>query len=635
MIKHVLFAVMLITVINSLQAQNNIIGGVEININTIPWQVSLENAADNNNHFCGASIINERWLLTAAHCITLGQNNPALITVHAGASNQTNNTVGQRIACDQVFIHPQYNGATAENDIALLRLSVPLQLNANVQTVRYSTPCNTTNAMLAPGQVGALTGWGRTCNSCPISPTLRRIDIPIIDNAQAMQIQLNNNTAFTRQISGNMIPFFQNGSAAAPGDSGGPATIWDANNNPIVIGVCSWGYAPKEQNPTVYTRVRNYTQWIETTTGLVEGLNNATIAGPNEICAMEQYVVNDIMPGTTVQWQSIPAGVVSFGSPGLPQTSVTRLTTGTVTLRATLTSPCGGVRIIERTNILVGGPTTLFVTAGQNGCTDVGFSVSGGNFSNFQWTVIGGDILFNGNATSTTTVGPHVSATGTSGGVSVSATNSCGATVTGTTGYSRQFPPALLSIEPYIPYPEANCYETNAFYFLQATHYGQPPLSYEWGYRYNGGPDVILSGNSYIQQFFFMQAGTYELFVRPRNECVAGSDVVKTIQVYDQCIFGPPQPRMASTPTIKLIPNPSQGQLAVELGSATGEFSKVKGQILKLTVYDKLGGVRKVLQYKGGQSRVQADLSGLPDDVYIVEVFDGKNTIRKILLLKR
>lgn len=67
-------------------SQGNIIGGVEIDITTIPWQVSLENLANNNSHFCGGSIINERWILTAAHCVApvIGVNNAAQIMVHAG-----------------------------------------------------------------------------------------------------------------------------------------------------------------------------------------------------------------------------------------------------------------------------------------------------------------------------------------------------------------------------------------------------------------------------------------------------------------------------------------------------------------------------------------------------------------------
>jgi secreted trypsin-like serine protease len=374
-------------------SQGNIIGGVEIDITTIPWQVSLENLANNNSHFCGGSIINERWILTAAHCVApvIGVNNAAQIMVHAGATNQTNNAVGQRIQCEQIFIHPQYNATTSENDIALLRLVTPLQFNNSVQVVRYSTPCNTTEAMIAPGVVGALTGWGLTCNTCPASPTLRRVNIPVIDNGQAFNIQIANNPTNNNPITGNMLAFFQNGTGAAPGDSGGPATIWDANGNPIVIGASSWGYWPKDINPTIYTRVRNYAQWIQTTTGLVEGLENASLTGADHFCNSSQYNVVNAINGSTVVWQSSDNNIATITASGL----ATKIANGNVVFTAIVTNPCGGSRTLTK-NVRVGSYSSNDFTLTANStpnqpllwCSNItyGFSLSG-PASNYLWTV--------------------------------------------------------------------------------------------------------------------------------------------------------------------------------------------------------------------------------------------------------
>jgi secreted trypsin-like serine protease len=330
-------------------SQSNIIGGVEVDISVIPWQVSLEDIAFNNQHFCGGSILTNRWILTAAHCIRSGQSNPNLIRVHAGATDQTNNAIGQRIVCDQVIVHPQYNATTFDNDIALLHLSAPLQMNNNVRTANYSTLCNTPDALIAPGSSAAITGWGRTCNTCPVSNTLRGVIVPVISNAQAMQIQQNNNPGNTGVVTNNMLAFFQPGTAAAPGDSGGPATTLDANGNPVVIGVSSWGYFPKEANPTIYTRVRNYGVWIQS---IVQPIV-LSISGPQETACINStpnpvYSLVDangtvvtIPPGANVAWSVTPSNLAAPNPATGASTTLIRNGTGTVMLTADITYLCG------------------------------------------------------------------------------------------------------------------------------------------------------------------------------------------------------------------------------------------------------------------------------------------------------
>lgn len=44
-----------------------IVGGFRVDISQVPWQASLQLEG---SHKCGASIISDKWLLTAAHCVT-------------------------------------------------------------------------------------------------------------------------------------------------------------------------------------------------------------------------------------------------------------------------------------------------------------------------------------------------------------------------------------------------------------------------------------------------------------------------------------------------------------------------------------------------------------------------------------
>ncbi len=243
---------------------SNILGGVQIDIEDAPYQVSME---VNGNHICGGSIISDRWVLTAAHCIVMGGATNGNTTIHAGSTDQTNNSNGQVIQAQTLYVHPNYNSSTQENDIALIYLSQPLHFNHSIVPIEYANSCNTTTSDVSSGNNAFLTGWGITCNACPGATNLQGVLMPIISQTNAMALNQAYNSNYTANISNNMLPLYNIGTGAGPGDSGGPAVI-DNNGYNINIGASSWGYWPKDQLPTIYTNVRNYATWIQNTTGL-------------------------------------------------------------------------------------------------------------------------------------------------------------------------------------------------------------------------------------------------------------------------------------------------------------------------------------------------------------------------------
>ena len=275
--------------------QQRIIGGTNIDISNVPWQVSLRNIAS-NRHFCGASIISKNWVVTAAHCVQGVQANN--IRVHAGTAHQFVDNEGVFINCDRVIIHPYYNPNSFDNDIALLHLTSPLSFNSNIQPIRL----NTDEAYNAVNTIARLTGWGTTQNSVnpDLNNHLQYVDLPVISREYAISV----NSEYIR-LTSNMLPFFMEGSAAAQGDSGGPAAI-NIGSEYFLTGVCSWGIFPKDQNPTVYTKVSNYIDWIYS--------NIFSLSGPLSVCDQATYTVENLPPGATVQWSVSNSNIATINS---------------------------------------------------------------------------------------------------------------------------------------------------------------------------------------------------------------------------------------------------------------------------------------------------------------------------------
>ncbi len=258
-----------------LNAQSNIYGGQPVDISEAPYQVSLENQF--GSHFCGGSIINCEWVVTAAHCVS---SNPSGVVVHAGATDQTNNNLGQRIAVDQIIVHPNY--ITLHNDVALLHLATPLEFNDNVQPITYATPQNTALADIAPGTTAFITGWGDSGSGC-CSGVLLGASLPVIGNQDAgtLMTSSGNNCPpwWSPPLDNSMIAFYQQGIAAGPGDSGGPAVITKTDGTRVLVGASSWGGCPRDFFPTMYANIRELSSFID-----------ANVPPPSACCAPWQDI---------------------------------------------------------------------------------------------------------------------------------------------------------------------------------------------------------------------------------------------------------------------------------------------------------------------------------------------------------
>lgn len=111
-----------------------IVGGKSCEIVDHPYIVSIHDVY--YKHICGGSLLNHRWVLTAAHCCKQG-----LIygeyTVYAGISSQTHLT-GKKSVVEDNFIHPDYDPQYLVNDIGLMTVRI-LKRNTCIITISIKT----------------------------------------------------------------------------------------------------------------------------------------------------------------------------------------------------------------------------------------------------------------------------------------------------------------------------------------------------------------------------------------------------------------------------------------------------------------------------------------------------------------
>jgi len=252
-------------------SQAEIVGGEDCDISDYPWQAAIY--AD--GYLCGASVIHQYWVLTAAHCVEEGNQviSAENITVGVGSSNEYAGLFGSggdEYDVAEVISHSNYgwNG----NDIALLRLKEPIEFDNNVQPISLICSEQVLAGAQNVGVTTTITGWGNTSQGGSGSDVLQYIEVPIINpNDPGLgNININNNNEF---FAGTV----DGGMDSCQGDSGGPVAVRNIEDTEwLLIGITSWGYGCAQDGyPGVYTKVSNYLNWINSNT---DGCIDASIS---------------------------------------------------------------------------------------------------------------------------------------------------------------------------------------------------------------------------------------------------------------------------------------------------------------------------------------------------------------------
>uniref|UniRef100_A0A8C0JC68 Peptidase S1 domain-containing protein n=1 Tax=Chelonoidis abingdonii TaxID=106734 RepID=A0A8C0JC68_CHEAB len=234
----------------------------------MPWQAALFVGSQLN---CGGTLISRNWVVTAAHChvqcVRLGEHN----IQHLDWTEQL------RLS-EKMIRHPGYNSASKDNDIMLIKLLTPANLNKNVQPLELPTSCP------SPKEECVVSGWGTTKSpQLYFPPVLHCGKVSIFSQEQCRSIYPRYYTenmlcagvleggvdsCQSRELSSlrcrfdNVVSEVHSCLSFLAGDSGGPLLC-----NGKLQGIVSWGTqtCALPNKPGVYVTVCKYVDWIRET----------------------------------------------------------------------------------------------------------------------------------------------------------------------------------------------------------------------------------------------------------------------------------------------------------------------------------------------------------------------------------
>ncbi|XP_059698003.1 plasminogen-like isoform X10 [Haemorhous mexicanus] len=224
-----------------------IVAGCVSHPHSWPWQISLRTSY--GLHFCGGTLIDPQWVLTAAHCLEKSSR-PAAYKVYLGLHREIATEPSVQIRdVEKLFKEPR------RADIALLKLSRPAVINNHVIPVCLPKE----NSVLGGREECYVTGWGDTRGTSG-EGYLKETGFPVIENKICNRPEFLNGRVKKHELCAGNI---HGGTDTCQGDSGGPLVCLDQDKF-VQHGVTSWGLGcAQPMKPGVYVRVSNYIPWIK------------------------------------------------------------------------------------------------------------------------------------------------------------------------------------------------------------------------------------------------------------------------------------------------------------------------------------------------------------------------------------
>lgn len=236
-------------------AQPTVVGGSDISVNDVPWQVLfiIDDAI-----VCGGSLVSPNQIVSAAHCFVdqpLGE-----IQAWAGITNMSDRSNASELAIRSITNHPDFSAETYANDIAIVTLTKPVPARLGATTI--GLPSDQDAAVWpAAGTTATVSGWGEVDPAVLVaSDALQAATVEVLASPSEPTcgaygaLYLPSDQVCAGAAAG--------GVDACEGDSGGPLTVY-VNGEPLLAGIASTGFGCAQADyPGLYTRTTSYLDWL-------------------------------------------------------------------------------------------------------------------------------------------------------------------------------------------------------------------------------------------------------------------------------------------------------------------------------------------------------------------------------------